>query len=179
MPVHQSQNSNQYFFHCSVLGFPESQSPRSEHGPAWSLFADERAIVLCTSLEGHSLIDSRLISPCITGPGAMTKSQGFVAWICKLPLTAQLYHSLISNWRAQPSGLRPLPMHSKNTDPCQSSCSRVGGVWAQPMWEDTLRARCPGHDLLQSLLCLCEIHMDLTNLWKAGFFFHSPAPGAR
>ena len=97
MLVHQSQNSNQYFFHCSVLGFPESQSPRSEHGPTWSLFADVDAIILCTSGEEDSLVDSRLISPYIIGPGALTKSQGSVARICKLPLMAQLYHSLISN----------------------------------------------------------------------------------
>ena len=44
------------------------------------------------------------------------------------------------------------------------------------MQKGTLRARCPGRGLFQGLPCLCEIHMDLTSLWKAGFFFLSPGP---
>ena len=68
-----------FFSHCAILGFPESQSPHSEHGLAWSPSADVHAIVLCTSREGGSVVDSRLSSPYITGPGAVAKSQGSVA----------------------------------------------------------------------------------------------------
>ena len=52
-----------FFSHCSILGFPESRSPHSEHGPAWSPSADVHAIVPSTSGEGDSVVDSRLSSP--------------------------------------------------------------------------------------------------------------------
>lgn len=53
----------------------------------------------------------------------------------------------------------------------------MGGSSSQPIQEGTLRAWSPGLGLLQGLPCLHKIDMDLTSLWKVGFFLLSLAPG--